>query len=711
VDQTPFRFAISATFTAEPLQPVLRFWGRRLEANFEIRFAPYNQVLQSLLDPAGEFASNHHGVNVVLARVEDLGAFENGDMLGRLQSNLAHLAGVVRDAPTHLSAPIIFVLCPPSPEFLGDPARAAFAHDAALRLDASFDDLPGVQFVTAEQVARLYPVEAVHSPEGDRLGHIPYTEAYFCALATSIVRLARALFAPPYKVIALDCDNTLWQGICGEDGPRGVVVDPPRCALQEFMAEQREQGMLLVLASKNNEPDVLETFESQPSMPLQLRHFTGWRLNWESKAENLASLADELSLGLDSFIFVDDNPKECAEVEQSLPEVLSLALPENPADFPRFLDHIWAFDHPVITEEDRNRNAYYAQAQEFGRELRRTVNYADFMRSLDLKVRIEPLTSDRLPRVAQLTQRTNQFNFTTIRRTESEIQKLINEGGHECMTVDVSDRFGDYGLVGVLIFSTAAGALILDTALLSCRALGRGVEHRMLAHLAAEAGRRSLEFVDVRLDITRKNLPARQFLHEIGSALEIQRGDSLNYRFPAPQLAAIEWKPAPRPEPAPRPAPKRAQPSSRRFVAFADIARNLSTTQQILDALRRDSAPELATAAGMSETEEKLAAIWAELLQKPKVAPNDNFFDLGGHSLLAVMLIMRVREAFGVELPINDVYSATLTLNELARKIEMHQMGITDSADYDALLAEIENLSDEEVARLLAEEDPGALQS
>ena len=193
------------------------------------------------------------------------------------------------------------------------------------------------------------------------------------------------------------------------------------------MLDQRESGMLLALASKNNERDVIETFEQNPEMPLQLRHFITSRLNWESKAENLESMAAELSLGVDSFIFVDDNPKETAEVSEGLPQVLSLTLPHDSASIPQFLAHVWAFDHVSVTEEDRQRNVYYAQAQEFGRELKKARSAEHFLETLELTVKMDALSADRLARVAQLTQRTNQFNFTSLRRTEQDIRSLSFE--------------------------------------------------------------------------------------------------------------------------------------------------------------------------------------------------------------------------------------------------------------------------------------------
>jgi FkbH-like protein len=700
-----FRFFISASFTAEPLERVIAFWGRQLNAQFETRFAPYNQILQTLLDPNGEFAANTHGINIVLARLEDLAAFDsagNGHPPA-LEANVLELIEVIRDASERASSPIVFCVCPPSPAFVASPERAALHHDLTNRIAASLDDTPGVQFLSHEQIGRLYPVANPHDPQAEQLGRIPYTELYFCALGAALVRHAHALFMPPYKVIALDCDNTLWQGICGEDGPRGIVLDPPRRALQEFMLDQRECGMLLALASKNNEQDVIETFAENPHMPLQMRHFAAWRLNWDSKPENLASLAEELSLGLDSFIFVDDNPKECAEVEEAASEVLSLTLPEDIARTPHFLNHVWAFDHPVVTEEDRNRNVYYAQEQEFGREIRRAANLAEFVAGLRLQVRIAPVTQDRLARVAQLTQRTNQFNFTTIRRTQAEIAALLRDGRYECVTVEASDRFGDYGVVGAMIFTSLENALELDTFLLSCRALGRGVEHRMLAWLGDEAARRHLEAVSVRLAPTAKNRPAQEFLHSVGAPFERADANGFAYLFPAAALHGLEWKPSLERRPEAARAPAKTAPRRRRFVDYARIANTLSTPEQILEAMRREAAE--TPAESMTDVERRLAAIWADLLQRPSVGVADNFFDLGGHSLLAVLLIVRVKEAFGIELPIDDVYSGNLTLGELARKIEVYQLAAADPAEYNALLAEIEKLSDEEVQQLLAEEE------
>ena len=654
METAPFRFSITATFTAEPLEPVFRFWEKQLVSNFDIRFAPYNQVLQTL---ASDFAINRHGLNIVLARLEDLG---NPTDLPRLTANFEDLLTAVEHA-----TPALFVLCPPSPGFLADPGRAALAATLAAEAEARIAEVPGLHCLNAATIAQLYPVAEVISTTGEALGRIPYTELYFCALATALVRLADALFRPSYKVIALDCDDTLWHGICGEDGPAAVE---PNTELQQFMLRQHQSGMLLTITSKNNEQDVLDTFTAHPEMPLALTHFTARRINWESKPANLAALARELSLNLDTFIFVDDNAKETAEAEESVPQVLSLALPIK-------LDHVWAFDHFSITEADRKRNATYVHGQEFGSALKRAEDLQHFMSALELRLTFGTATPASLPRIAQLTQRTNQFNFSGRRRTEAELTGL------DCITVEVEDRFGDYGLTGAALFRIAEQELQIDTLVLSCRVLGRGVEHALMAHLAIEALQRGATIVSAQFIPTPRNRPAQQFLDSIGSA---------PYRFEAEALQHLKWKPV-------AVAPQATQPIAAAPLKrpdYACIARSFSTAEQVRDALRGTTPAFNST---LTPTEQKLAFIWADLLGKQHINAEDNFFDLGGHSLVMVRMVMRVREEFGIELSVDDVYSATLTLADLARKIEH------DPAEYNALLREIESMSDEEVERLLNE--------
>ncbi|HWC98904.1 MAG TPA: HAD-IIIC family phosphatase [Candidatus Sulfopaludibacter sp.] len=671
--------AISATFTAEAIQPGLAFWIAELGLACEIRFAGYAQLFQELLDPSGLFARNRGGFNVALVRLEDW-------LPAGIEDSARKFVAAVRAAAERLPSPLIIVVCPPTSD-LETPLRIVCEGTR---------DLATVHCILPVEVTSLYPVARIHDPHGDQLGHLPYTPEFFVALATAIARKIHAISQPPFKVVALDCDETLWAGICGEDGPQAVVVDPPRRALQQFMAERRREGMLLALCSKNNEEDVAEVFASHPDMPLGPRDFASQRVNWQSKGVNLASLAEELELGLDSFILVDDNPKECTEAQASAPQVLALPLPAQPAAIPQFLRHIWAFDRPRVTAEDERRAELYAQRADRTRAQKASGSLEEFLASLQLEVEIAPMRDSQLARVAQLTLRTNQMNATCVRRTESEVRK----SGLECHTVTVRDRFGDYGLTGVLMFQAASDALAVDTFLLSCRALGRGVEHRMVAHLGKLALERGLKQVRIPFLASQRNRPAALFLQSIAQEAA---GVSV---LSADQAANLVYVPASTPaEPVSESTPAQAPPPRR--VDYLKIATELSDPAAVLQRIgaagRQGRVAKRPADPPRTPLERELTELWAALLHVPAVGIHDNFFELGGHSLLAVQLLSRVRQTCGVDLSLEVVYSGEFTVAELAKAVELKEIEQA-GGEYQDLLAELDGLSDEEVRALLAEE-------
>ena len=707
-----YRLAVSATFTAEPIAPVLSFWSSELGWNCDLQFAPYNQVFQQLLDSSSLLAGNRHGANLVLVRFEDwLRRPVSSPGLSEPEDPATQLISALRSAGCSFPSPLVVCICPPSPAFLAETRN--LHQRLEQRVASSLAGASTVHLATVAELNELYPVGEVHDPHADDLGYVPYTPEFFAALGTLLMRKVHALRVAPYKVIALDCDETLWRGICGEDGPNGIVVDPPRRALQEFMVAQHDTGMLLCLASKNNLADVLDTFRMNPAMPLRLDHFTAWRINWEPKASGLAELAQDLELSLDSFILVDDNPKEVSEVEAGHPEVLGLALPPESTEIPAFLRHIWAFDHLRVTEVDQARTALYAQQFERSRARREAASLEEFLASLRLEVQIAPPLAGDLARAAQLTQRTNQMNFTTIRRTESEIQSLLASGEIECRVVHVRDRFGDYGLTGLMLFRAEGDKLVVDTFLVSCRALGRGVEHRMLADLGRIAAERGLAAVEFPFERTQSNLPALLFLESVG--LGFQRVDlgNLRFRFPTAHAAAVFYKPSRAPRMAerfPATSGRPVDPANRTSrIPYVRIATKLRDPREVLRRIRSAAPGEfhqsLPTPAAHSELERRLHQIWVETLGTSLVGMDDDFFDLGGHSLLAVQIMSRVRKEFGVELSLELVYSGAFTIHALAQAIELKEFEQTSAEEYAALVREMEGLSDEEVRELLARED------
>jgi len=681
--------AVSATFTAEAMEPGLAFWLAQLGLDYGIRFAGYNTLFQQLLDPAGFFALNPGGISVALVRFEDWLAAGVDDQVERL-------ADAVRAAAATLPAPLILVVCPPQPQY-----RQAFdAPEKSLR--EALDGLSGVYPIWPADLESLYPVGPAHDPDGERLGHVPYTPLFFVALATAVARKIHALVTPPFKVAALDCDETLWAGICGEDGPGGVTLDPPRRALQQFMADRRREGMLLALCSKNNDEDVVETFRAHPEMPLRIEDFAARRINWDPKGANLEALAADLDLAIDSFILVDDNPKECTEAQAEAPGILALSLPAEASQIPDFLMHVWAFDRARATEEDRRRPEIYAQRAQRSRAAGSAAGLEQFLASLGLRIDIAPMQPAQLERIAQLTARTNQMNATLVRRTAPQVQALLAAGA-ECLAVSVQDRFGDYGLTGAILFRAAHSAIEVDSFLLSCRALGRGVEHRMIARLGQLALERGLDRVEIPFVAGQRNRPAALFLESLGQS----DADGV-FQVPAAWAASVRYQPGLAVETPKIAAPdQNVRPPAARRIDYVRIATELRDPHAVLEAIRastrRMPPPRASLDLPRTPTERQLAELWATLLNLPAVGIHDNFFELGGHSLLAVQLLSRVRRIYAVDLSLEVVYSGDFTVAELAKAVELKEIEQT-GADYRDLLQELEALSDEEVRKLLAKE-------
>jgi FkbH-like protein len=715
--------AIASSFTAEPLHRPLTFWLEELQIPARITFAPYNQIFQQLLDPSSMLATNRAGVNIILISLEDwqrdAAKQEDSEVLfSLLEDNARDFVCAVTGAAERTATPQLVCLCPTSPAFVSDPDRKRFFEALAASVQAELREIPGVHVISPAELFAQYPVAEYHDPHSDRLAHIPFTPLFFSALATMLARKIYSLTSSPYKVIVLDCDQTLWGGICGEDGALGIEITPPWKKIQNFLLEQYHAGMLLCLCSKNNEADVIEVFSQRPDMALKLDHFVARRINWRQKSENIRALAGELNLGSDSFIFLDDDPVQCAEVRSNCPEVLTLQVPRDPEQSARFLSHLWVLDHLKVTAEAQQRNLAYKQSAERAHFRSASLSFGDFLAGLDLKIEISPCAAHQIPRLSELTQRTNQFNFTTRRRSEAEIQMLCQGQDAECLTVNLRDRFGDYGLVGAIIFTVADGILV-DTFLLSCRALGKGVEHRLLSRLGEIARERGLDRVELRYLQTGKNRPALEFLESVGADLKETIDGGFLFRFPAASAAVIEYRPPDSATLAAESAEAEgvsvmstdagdAQEKASLFSSIAielnDAERIHRTILQTRRPLPRDAVPFVPPHTAL---ENRLARLWSELLGLERVGVHDNFFDLGGHSLLAMQVLSRIRKDFGVELPPRLFFTTELTIAGLCREIQLEQVHAAGSDELEALLKKVDELSDDEVRALLAEEDQG----
>lgn len=665
------RLLIAATFTADPLQEPLRFWMDTLEIPADIVMAPYGQVMQELLDPGSAFSQNSSGFNILLLRAEDWvrdrreqGTARNIEHVKRVSKDLVSALGKLR---TRTSTPVLVFFAPPSSS-LNVESRRAFEiveHETA----STMGGLARVYCWDHAHLNRMYPVSAYDDTRSDRVGHIPYTSEYFVAMATLLARSITALSKPQFKVLAIDCDNTLWKGICGEDGATGIELTPSHLQFQRLLVQQHDAGMLLCLCSKNNASDVEAVFRKHPEMPLHEGHFVASRVNWESKSSSLRALSDELGLGLDAFIFVDDSALECAEVRAHCPAVLTLQFPGTPEEIAHFLDHVWAFDRSAVTQEARRRTASYKENRARKAALEGASDLDEFLASLELHVEIAAMHAEHLTRVAELIQRTNQFNLTGIRHRSSEIEALWKAGDTEILVVNVSDRFGDYGLVGVVFLSRSASALEVDTFVLSCRALGRGVEQRIVNKLGQIAEQSGLTHVLLQFRRTTRNAPASQFLEKSFAQFAMQSGTEKEsgaklFRVPsqfAQQLGTYSPSTADVTESdtSIRSASSESLvPSTAWHVAAYRLSRVSDIFEEIKRSAKRYSRGESDFVAPRTATETTVAEICADVLRLDCVSVLDDFLDLGGDSLLAVQVISRIGTVLGLDLSLHEFFEA-----------------------------------------------------
>jgi FkbH-like protein/non-ribosomal peptide synthase protein (TIGR01720 family) len=626
--------AIAATFTAEPLADSLHFWFEELDLDYRLQFAPYQQVFQALLDERGLLSANHGGINLILLRWEDWFRYSSdAPVVETLRKNVADLADAITTALNRSPIPTFVYLCP-SP------------------LQETYPELEKEWFATLSFLEGVYPiaprdfptVPERDDPLGDEIGHIPYTPVFYTAIGSLIARKLHALLRLPYKVLVVDGDYTLWQGVCGEEGVEGIQIPAPYRQFQHFLRQQQREGLLLCLCSKNAEEDVRQVFESHPDMILRWEDLAGWRVNWQPKSENIEDLARELQLGLDSLIFIDDNPVEIAEVSANCPEVLALPFPGKSEEIGQFLERVWAFDRLKVTAEDRQRAAFYQQNSQRQQLRSASMTLADFIERLELRVTIAPMSPEQVARVAQLTERTNQFNTTGRRRDESEIYALHRSGALQATVVEVGDRFGDYGLVGVIFTELTKKAVRVDSFLLSCRTLGRGVEHRMVAVLGEQAQMAGREWIEIPYRVTGKNQPVLDFFRAIEGIIENEDPGDPRFLLPALIAGSLEYhskalETTPVPKRLPSALRLHTEQSQRIIETLSDPITLWPQIQARGRRSKRDHSPEFIEP--RTALERTLAELWREFLPVDRVGVRDNFFELGGDSILTVQILAK----------------------------------------------------------------------
>lgn len=442
------------------------------------------------------------------------------------------LAGMLREehavwTPPGFGAWVETALAPPSD-------LVSFAPDTiAVLLDRRFASPvePEMLSQALAALAQSFPDAAVIAPDVESvladLGDAAYDERMWilAKMPWSIGALSelRKLLVPQKKVLALDLDNTLWGGIVSEDGASGVE---PNLALQREALELRARGVLLVALSKNDPEDVAPMWDD-PRMLLRADDFAAMRINWDAKSGNLADVAKELALGADSFVFVDDSPSNRAEMRASLPEV---AVSQFPPDLGQY------FPRRSVTEEDRARAEMY-KAESKRREAAAGMTYDDYLRSLGIVNEVRPVSAADVPRIVQLSQRSNQMNVLTVRRTENEILGFASDPSRVMLSLRSSDRFGDLGLVAFVNARIEGGRAEIEDFVMSCRAMNRRIEFALEAELEQELAARGVSELAACWRRTEKNGPSRDLFDRLGFVLEWESDGERRYRRPLGQLS------------------------------------------------------------------------------------------------------------------------------------------------------------------------------
>ena len=403
------------------------------------------------------------------------------------------------------------------------------------------DNSPRFCLVDWERLVRLHGENASMDYRFGYMSKAPFKRAFLDSVAQELTNIVRSLKGLVKKCLVLDCDNTLWGGVVGEDGIDGIRLDGhdyPGKAFYDFqksVLQLADRGVLIVLCSKNNEADVFEVLDKHPWCLIKRSHLSGFRINWEDKASNIAALAADLNLGLDSFVFVDDNPAELELVRQVLPKVTTLQVPEKLYVYPALLLRDGLFDTLTVSVEDRQRAALYQSEAQRKAERSQHVDLDAYLASMVIEATINPSSPGEVARVAQLTQKTNQFNLTTRRYSDHEIESLRAGADSAVFTLSANDRFGSLGLVGVLILRRQDGTALFDTLLLSCRALGRGLETAFVLECMDQARWRwDVSSWNAEYLPTQKNAQVATFWEGLGFTVEAAERGVKRYRLDAP---------------------------------------------------------------------------------------------------------------------------------------------------------------------------------
>ena len=559
---TPHRLALLRSFTAEPVVPLLRAGAFASGIDLTVQVGAFNAYAQEMLDRQSKLYEFKPDTVILAVHTRDLlpdlwhrftdlsarevertiaGALKDfSDLLKalRLHSN-AHLIVHGLEMPPRPSAGIL--------DAQSEVSQVEACRQANEVIRSLAREHAGVYFLDYDGLVALHG-RLRWQDEGKWLtARLPIASDCLIHLAREWLRFLHPLTGKLCKVLVTDLDNTLWGGILGEDGMHGIQLgaEHPGAAyqsLQRAILDLYQRGVVLAVCSKNNPSDAIEALETHPGMLLRPHHFAAFRINWNDKAQNLDAIARELSIGIDAVAFLDDSPVEREWVRGQLP-VTVIDLPQDPMDYADALRDNPIFERVALSEEDRERGRYYVEERQRTEVRCGAASLEDFYRSLQMEIQIASVNAQTLTRVAQLTQKTNQFNLTTRRYTEQQVAEMTARSEWQVYSLRARDRFGDNGLVGVGIARFDGDFCEIDSFLMSCRVVGRTIETAFLSYMAAEALHRGARYLHGWYLPTKKNEMVKDFYpsHGFKAIEEREKGSLWEFELDNNCIPTPEW--------------------------------------------------------------------------------------------------------------------------------------------------------------------------
>ena len=531
------RLACLGNVTLDPLPEVIEAVAFCAGVDLTALAGRYDQYMQELMDAGSSvrrFAPDIVSLSLDMRALDadlyfNCSTWPPAQVAERRDDLLDRVASAVDTVLVNTTASCILFNFPAPTKFRlgiadGKRTHSEFAFYAGLNLALAerFRAKPRVQIVDVETLSAAFGKQRAFDNRMFYLAKLPWHESFLPALAEEIVRHIEAATGRTRKCLVLDLDNTLWGGVLGEEGPFGISIGPGDPVGEAFLDFQmrikgmQERGIILAICSKNNPADVEELFESRKDMPLKRSDFAATEVGWDSKNLGLERIADRLGLGTDSLVYIDDNPAEIRLINETMPEVATLLLPGDPARYSDALDGLHGLDKATVSADDARKQAQYSERAQRESSRQQFTDLGAYLKSLGTHISVWLAAEPDIKRIHELFSKTNQFNSTTKRYTLAEIESFMRSPEHDLIAFSATDRFGDLGTIGVSLVRLASPETAeIDSFIMSCRAIGRGIESAVLNQLQERyLDSPRFHYLDVDYVPSRKNAPFRKFLDE-----------------------------------------------------------------------------------------------------------------------------------------------------------------------------------------------------